>query len=74
MDDGSYFIRRAEEEALAAAQAGCERARRAHRDLAERYRSFGLQLEIYDLEPELTLGETGMIAVPAADVDGDPLN
>lgn len=63
LDDGSYFIRRAEEEALAAAQASCAKARDAHRDLAQRYRELGLQLAIYDIEPAMVIPAGARVAV-----------
>ena len=50
--DSVYFKQRAEQEALAAAQSKCARAREAHGIIARRYFEFCRELEIYDCEPE----------------------
>ena len=58
--DSVYFKQRAEQEALAAAQSNCARAREAHGIIARRYFELCRELEIYDFEPELS--ESGKTA------------
>ena len=57
--DSLYFKLRAEQEALAAVQSKCTRAREAHGLIAARYLELSRELEFYDSEPAgVPLAET----------------
>ena len=59
--DSWYFKQRAEQEALAAAQARCKQAREAHGTIARRYLELAQELEVYDREPAArSNGRTGL--------------
>ena len=67
--DASYFRRRAEEEYLAANDAGPSSAFRAHRELAARYIDFAEAIECCERELDQDLDQT---ATHEADADTQP--